>query len=111
MQNVTALKQNKSGVENTIAYLHNEASESQVIDYYQKEGSNQYAFWAGKLAEALNLKDKPVNAHDMTKLAEGFAPDDGRPLCENAGRSRSWRSRRTGKAVWFLTIKGSRLSY
>lgn len=85
MQNVTALKQNKSGVQNAIAYLQNEASESQAVSYYQKDGSSNYAAWGGRLAEALNLKDKPVNAHDMTRLAEGFAPDDGRSLCENAG--------------------------
>lgn len=106
MQNVTALKQNKSGVENAIAYLHNEASESQVIDYYQKEGSNQYAFWAGKLAEALNLKDKPVNAHDMTKLAEGFAPDDGRPLCENAGEKPKLEVKKDRKGSVVLDDKG-----
>lgn len=109
MQNVTALKQNKSGVQNAIAYLQSEASESQAVSYYQKDGSNNYAFWAGKLAEALNLKGKPVNAHDMTKLAEGFAPDDGRKLCENAGEKPKLEIKKDRKGNVVLDENGNQI--
>ncbi|HEL3638063.1 TPA: relaxase domain-containing protein [Stenotrophomonas maltophilia] len=109
MQNVTALKQNKSGVQNAIAYLQSEASESQAVSCYQKDGSNNYAFWAGKLAEALNLKGKPVNAHDMTKLAEGFAPDDGRKLCENAGEKPKLEIKKDRKGNVVLDENGNQI--
>lgn len=109
MQNVTALKQNKSGVQNVIAYLHYEAGESQAINYYQKDGSSKDAAWGGKLAEALNLKDKPVNARDMTQLAMGFAPDDGRKLCENAGEKPKLEIKRDRKGNVVLDENGNQI--
>ncbi|WP_423180077.1 relaxase domain-containing protein, partial [Stenotrophomonas sp. CASM106] len=87
MQNVTALKQTRAGVQNAIAYLKNESSDAHAVGYYYKEDGKERSgltYWGGNLTLALKLEGKEVTIEAMTKLAEGFAPDDGRALCQNA---------------------------
>ncbi len=89
MQNVTALKQTRTGVQNAIAYLKNESSDAHAVGYYYKEDGKDRSgltYWGGNLTRALKLEGKEVAIEAMTKLAEGFAPDDGRALCQNAGQ-------------------------
>lgn len=56
-------------------------------EYYFDKSGNQVdtMHWAGKLAGELGLAGKPVDRKDMQALMKGFAPDDGRALCQNAG--------------------------
>lgn len=53
--------------------------------YYYGENADAVQRWAGNLAADLGLEGKPVDKQAMLKLAEGFHPFTGEPLCKNAG--------------------------
>ncbi|MDH0275227.1 MULTISPECIES: MobF family relaxase [unclassified Stenotrophomonas] len=61
------------------------ASEDGLASYYYDEKADAIQRWSGKLAADLGLEGKPVEKQAMLKLAEGFHPYTGEPLCKNAG--------------------------
>lgn len=84
MFNVTALTaqgtDSKSGAA-VVEYL-------MLTEYYlDKDGNAQDTMaWGGKMAAHLNLLSTAVTRESMSKLAEGFDPQTGRALCQNAGQ-------------------------
>ena len=84
MFNVTALTaqgtDSKSGAA-VVEYL-------MLTEYYlDKDGNAQGTMaWGGKMAAHLNLLSTAVTRESMSKLAEGFDPQTGRALCQNAGQ-------------------------
>ncbi|HIE4341167.1 TPA: MobF family relaxase [Stenotrophomonas maltophilia] len=76
------------------------ASEGGIASYYYDEKADAVQRWSGKLAADLGLEGKPVDKQAMLKLAEGFHPYTGEPLCKNAGekpREVEKIDRKTGK--------------
>lgn len=79
IQRLSAQGKNSKG-DNVVDYL-------MATEYYlDKDGSQREMMrWSGKAAQELGLSGKAVTREDMLALAQGFAPDDGRELCQNAG--------------------------
>lgn len=87
MLTITALSAHGSSSKNgapVLAYL-------KATEYYRdKEGNSvSSSRWLGKGAAALGLTGT-VDEKAMDALAKGFAPDDGRALCQNAGQEAKW---------------------
>lgn len=97
IQRLCAQGKNKKG-DNVVDYL-------MATEYYvDKDGSQRELMrWGGKASVELGLTGKAVVKDDMLALAKGFAPDDGRALCQNAGALPTTKpkvSRISGEAVF-----------
>ncbi|HHA2457800.1 TPA: MobF family relaxase [Stenotrophomonas maltophilia] len=95
-----AVEELSQGMRNAAERANSLAASDGLASYYFDEKADAVQRWSGKLAADLGLEGKPVDRQAMLKLAEGFHPYTGEPLCKNAGekpREVEKIDRKTGK--------------
>lgn len=95
-----AVEELSQGMKNAAERANSLAASDGLASYYFDEKADAVQRWSGKLAADLGLEGKPVDKQAMLKLAEGFHPYSGEPLCKNAGekpRQVEKIDRKTGK--------------
>ncbi|WP_164076389.1 MobF family relaxase [Stenotrophomonas maltophilia] len=95
-----AVEELSQGMKNAAERANSHAASDGLASYYYDENADAVQRWSGRLAADLGLEGKPVDKQAMLKLAEGFHPYTGEPLCKNAGekpREVEKIDRKTGK--------------
>ncbi|WP_423162586.1 MobF family relaxase [Stenotrophomonas maltophilia] len=80
-----AMEELSQGMKDAAERTNSLAASDGLTSYYYDESADAVQRWAGNLAADLGLEGKPVDKQAMLKLAEGFHPFTGEPLCKNAG--------------------------
>ena len=61
-----------------------------IEDYYSQSNGGTPSIWVGAGAETIGLAGQAVERETMTRLLQGFHPDDGRALVDKAGPQRRY---------------------